>query len=231
MMENETSPSRKPGRQIRQKRGLKTYDALVAAGFELLERKDFDDITVAELARHAGYSVGAFYARFHSKDEYLDALLARHFEHRLLARGRMIEKSTRESLPRDVVKELVTYYWSRRQFWRAALLRAMRDQVFWKPLRDHGNVAANTVVAEVAKKAGRELTKTEKTNVRFAFECVLGTINNSIVNRPGPILYLGQVRFIDNLTRAFRLVSDYGAIVGDSDEASAPSSALKSASR
>lgn len=225
MKQIDAPQSPKPGRRIRQKRGLKTYDALVAAGFELLEKKEFDDITVAELARHAGYSVGAFYARFHSKDEYLDALLARHFEHRRRARGRMIEKSTRESLVRDVVKELVTYYWGRRQFWRAALLRATRDQAFWKPLRDHGTAAANTIVAEVAKKAGRELIKDEKTNVRFAFEIALGAINNSIVNRPGPILFLGQARFIDNLARAFRLVSDYDTIIGESGRESAASSA------
>ncbi len=62
------------GRKIRQKRSQKTYDALIATSFKLLEQREFDEISVAELAQKAeGYSVGAFYARFHSKDELFDA--------------------------------------------------------------------------------------------------------------------------------------------------------------
>jgi len=123
----EIVPGRTPGRQIRQKRGQKTYDALVATGFKLLERNEFESITIAELAKAAGYSVGAFYARFHSKDEFLDALIAQHFEHRTQARERVFSESTPESLVYEVISELVSYYWRRRGFWRAALLRAMRD--------------------------------------------------------------------------------------------------------
>jgi hypothetical protein len=37
---------------------------------------------------------------------------------------------------------------------------------------------------------------------------VLGTVNNTIINRPGPI-FMGQASFVDGLIRAFRLVSGY----------------------
>ncbi len=67
-------------------------------------------------------------------------------------------------------------------------------------------------------RAGRDLTKDEETNVRFAFQVLLGTINNAIINQPGPVM-LGQKRFIDDLTRAFRLVSDYDRLVGTSPPA------------
>ena len=65
-------------RRVRQKRSQKTYDALIATSFKLLEQREFDEISVAELAQRARYSVGAFYARFHSKDELFDALVAQH---------------------------------------------------------------------------------------------------------------------------------------------------------
>jgi hypothetical protein len=67
-----------PGRAIKPDRGRKTYAALVETGFQLLESRDFESISIAELARSAGYSIGAFYARFDSKDEFFHALTARH---------------------------------------------------------------------------------------------------------------------------------------------------------
>ena len=74
--------------RIKQKRSEKTYDALIDTAFELLEKREFDDISIAELSQRAGYSVGAFYARFKSKDELFEALVARHIEHRTAVRER-----------------------------------------------------------------------------------------------------------------------------------------------
>jgi len=65
----------------------------------------------------------------------------------------------------------------------------------------------------MSKRAERELTPSEEMNVRFAFQIVFGTINNAIINSPGPI-FLGQTLFIENLARAFRVVSDYDNLVG-----------------
>jgi len=67
-----------PGRNIMQKRSKKTYDALIKTGFRLLKKREWDSITVAEISRSAGYSVGAFYTRFRSKEELLDALADHH---------------------------------------------------------------------------------------------------------------------------------------------------------
>ena len=59
-----------PGLNIKQKRSKKTYDALIKSGFRLLKKREWASITIAELSRAAGYSVGAFYTRFRSKDEF-----------------------------------------------------------------------------------------------------------------------------------------------------------------
>ena len=47
----------------------------------------------------------------------------------------------------------------------------------------------------------------------FAVQLALGTINNTIINRPGPI-FMDQALFVENLSRAFRLVSGYDELVG-----------------
>jgi AcrR family transcriptional regulator len=204
----------RPGRRIAQQRGRATYDSLVDTGFRLLEDREFDEITIADLAREAGYSVGAFYARFRSKDEILDAMVVRHLEQRSRARNQVLAGSRSETLIEQLVRDLATYYWKHRRFWRAALSRGLRDPKFWKPLRAQAGESADAVIGRITEMAGRPLTEDESTNIRFAFQFALGMINNSIVNRPGRVLPQGQRRFVESLARAVRLVSDYDRIVG-----------------
>jgi AcrR family transcriptional regulator len=195
-------------KRIRQKRSQKTYDALIETTFKLLQQRDFDEISIAELAQKAGYSVGAFYARFRSKDELCDALLAQHIEDRFAARKRIFDSSPDDTLVADLMENLVDYYWTRRRFWRAALIRSIKDPKFWEPVRKQGLEFGAWLIARISARAGRALTEPEQANVRFALQLALGTINNTIINRPGPI-FMEQVLFVEQLTRAFRLVSGY----------------------
>ena len=197
-----------PGRKIRQQRGRKTYDALLAVGFKLLEKREFESITIAELAKAAGYSVGAFYARFRSKDEFFEALVALHLQERSEARERILATEPRETLVPAVIDDLVKYYWRRRRFWRAALLRSANDRVFWAPINRHGREFLTRLLERIQSDVQRPLTPTERENIGFAAHMVLGMINNRIVNRPRPSL-IRHSSFVANLTRAFSLVADY----------------------
>ncbi|MGD2131767.1 MAG: TetR/AcrR family transcriptional regulator [Maricaulaceae bacterium] len=58
----------------RQKRSRETHDKLVAALEELLKTKEFDAITIAELAERAGVSTAAIYRRFANKDALIPVL-------------------------------------------------------------------------------------------------------------------------------------------------------------
>lgn len=202
------------GLRIRQKRGQVTYDALIDTGFALLDEKEFDDISVAELAQKAGYSVGAFYARFRSKDELFEAMVLRHVQNRREVRQRQFSSTDDAALIRELLDETVRYYWGRRRFWRAALIRSIREPEFWAPMRKLSHEFADALLARFGARAGRALTKPEEANVRFAVQLAFGLINNTILNRPGPF-FLEQELFIDNLVRAFKLVSGY-------DELAAP---------
>ena len=197
-------------KRVRQKRSQKTYDALIGTTFKLLQQRDFDAISIAELAQKAGYSVGAFYARFRA-DELFDALLAQHIEDRRAARTRIFASGTDETLVGDLMEDLVDYFWTRRRFWRAALIRSMKDPEFWEPVRRQGLELGAWLIERISRRAGRSLTEPEQANVRFALQLTLGTINNTIINRPGPI-FMEQVPFVVQLTRAFRLVSGYDTV-------------------
>ena len=204
-------PQTSPAGRIKQRRSQKTFDAIIEAAFVLLEARELNEISVAEVAAKAGYSVGAFYARFKSKDELLEAMLAQHLEGRRAVRAKLFTSVSDERLVHELLSETVDYYWRRRRFWRGALNRSIRDPEFWAPVRALSHEVADAVIARMRMRAGRELTPVEQTNVRFAVQVVLGTINNAIFNRPGPVL-IGQAEFVDNLERAFRLVSGYDAV-------------------
>lgn len=66
-----------PGlRPAQQERSRRSEELLVRAARALLRQKDFDRVTIGEIAREAGLSVGGFYARFRDKDVLLDVLEA-----------------------------------------------------------------------------------------------------------------------------------------------------------
>ena len=199
-------------RRIRQKRSQKTYDALISTAFKLLEQREFDEISIADLAQKAGYSVGAFYARFKSKDELFDAMLG---STSTIAGRRARDQfatASDSALIRVVLEDTIQYYWSRRRFWRAALFRSIRDEDFWAPIRKLSHELGDSLVARISERARRPLTEEEETNVRFAVQVTLGTVNNAIINRPGPI-FIGHDLFVENLIRAFRVVSGYDELI------------------
>jgi AcrR family transcriptional regulator len=203
--------------RIRQKRSQITYDALIGTCFELLQNKEFDEISIADLAQIAGYSVGAFYARFHSKDELFDAMVQQHVQNRREVRQRQFATADDDALLHELLDETVHYYWGRRRFWRAAVIRSIREPEFWAPMRKLSHEFADALLARFAARAGRALTSTQEANVRFAVQLAFGLINNTILNRPGPF-FLEQNLFVKNLVRAFKLVSGY-------DELQAPRAA------
>ncbi len=74
------SPAAPGVRPPMQARSRATFDRLMTAGAELLAERRFEEATVAELVERAGSSVGAFYARFGSKEALLHEIDERLFE-------------------------------------------------------------------------------------------------------------------------------------------------------
>lgn len=211
MAETEEFHTRKPanlGYKFGQKRSRKTYDALISAGFRLLEKHPFEAITVAYLAREAGYSIGAFYTRFRSKDEYFSSMLQHHIMVRLETNKRILESYPPETVVDQLLSDVVAYYFEHRNFWRATIIRIAPDPSHWQPLRELGETNAKAFVEYLQEARGSRLSEVEYDNVMFAFQAVRSIINNTIINNPGPF-NLGQEAFLRKLIRTFYLVSDY----------------------
>jgi AcrR family transcriptional regulator len=54
--------------------------ALYQAGYRLIGARDFEAVSVAQIAEAAGCSVGAFYQRFENKDQFVGFVVRAHFE-------------------------------------------------------------------------------------------------------------------------------------------------------
>src|SRR5262245_17369004 len=120
---------------IKQRRSQRTYDALVETGLKLLQDRDFDSIPVAEIAKSAGYSVGAFYARFNNKEELLRAMVERYAADRVAEFERLFATVSDADLIELYFEQQIARLWANRYFWRASLYRSFQDPTFWEPFR------------------------------------------------------------------------------------------------
>lgn len=178
----------------------------------MLELSELQEISIAELTREAGYSVGAFYSRFRSKDEFFDALIAKHIETRTGTQVYLFATLPTDILISELIHNVVSYYWEHRKFWRAVLVRSVRDSDFWEPIRQHGHEFTGRFISRLGKELERELTEKEQAKIAFAFQVTLATINATLINQPGPI-FMGQKLFIEELIRAFTLISDFDNLI------------------
>ena len=210
---NKTPSSSLPGLKIKQKRSQDTYDTLVKTAFQLLRNRELESISIAELTKAAGYSVGAFYARFQSKDEFMHALVDHHVKTRQATHDYLFSKYSGIDLIYKFIENVVKYIAKNRGFWQSSLARSTRDPKFWKPMRALALETGTLYLDSIRNEIGRDLTDAEELNIRFAFQVTFGTINNSVINRPGP-LQMNNPEYIEKLSRAFCLISDYDNLVG-----------------
>ena len=90
--------------------------------------------------------------------------------------------------------------------WRAALRKGTTDPDFWQEFRELGRQTVDRFIECYAQLLGRPLVNDEIENVRFAFQVLRGTLNNTMMNQPGP-LQLEDPEFRRQIERAFRLVA------------------------
>jgi AcrR family transcriptional regulator len=191
----------------KQMRSRKTRDALIAAGWKLMSRTPWDEVTISDLVKVAGVSVGSFYTRFADKDAYFESLAAEWVVRRGEERIQKLELMGKDQ---DYLSETIldTYRTTlkNQHFWRAALVRGAAHPDFWKPFRELGLRVMARVLSMRETELGRVLTDEEARHIRFAFQMANGLINNSIVNRPGPIMP-GTVEFEIELVRGLKAVA------------------------
>jgi AcrR family transcriptional regulator len=120
----------------KQRRSERTLRRLLDAAERLIEEKGLAEVSVPDIARRAGSSVGGFYARFRDKNELLRALEERFFGELLLRVDRLSEPARWQGaslaeIVRACVAELVGTFRERQVLIRAFLFRGLSDPDFF----------------------------------------------------------------------------------------------------
>jgi AcrR family transcriptional regulator len=94
-----------------QERSRQMHQRLVAALERLLKDKPFENISVAEIAKEAGASVGAVYTRFENKDAFIPVLFELYQERH----AAYVEETTHNAPPvttlRDALQNSMVAGW------------------------------------------------------------------------------------------------------------------------
>jgi AcrR family transcriptional regulator len=190
-----------PAKQARSRR---TRDQLLSAGYRLVEERDLEAISIADIAREAGCSVGAFYFRFADKDAFFSAMVAHRLDEARAHVTKLLDTAAEDPL-QDLVKAVIGTFRIRPGFLRTVLRRSMGDPSVWKPMRAHGHFVADQFIARLSRDNGRRPAADAERRIRFAFQIMNGTLINALVNAPGP-LQLDHPALATELLRAMRLV-------------------------
>jgi AcrR family transcriptional regulator len=193
---------RNGGRRRRRPDGKR--HGIVDAGIRLLARKDYEAISIAKIAREAGCSVGAFYARFPEKNSYLYHLVGSAY--RTLAHRAETElqamPTAHLSLP-SLVKLVVEHVVNNLTDARAAgVIRATIKLSTVKPIaielfEDYRTEVTRLAVAILAPRVPRN----SKGAIRLGMQIVLATVTDAVLQpRPGPMA-AGTKRMKDVLTQ------------------------------
>ncbi len=206
MVQDTPHPAPRWSLPVKQARAQKTRDRLLAAGFKLLRRRHFDELSVADIARAADVAVGSFYLRFVDKDQYFQAVAEMRRVQSLAQLEGWYDGVTRASLVTRAVRREVEFVLEHPNFWRAALRRGTTDPAFWQEFRVLGREGVDRFLEIYQALRGKALREDEVENVRFAFQMLRGTLNNTLINQPGP-LQLEDPAFRRQIERAFGLVA------------------------
>ncbi len=183
-----------------QERSRKTAERFIEAAMQLLRKKTYAELSVAELAREAGRSVGVFYQRFGSKDDFLYVLLSTYFHNALEWRAAVVAEGTPSEIYTRILARGFRQVMENKNLWHAALERSAADANFWMAYNSFREQVGAMTLNVVETAAGRELDPAERRQLAIAGQVFNSVINNQIINAPGP-LRLEDEDFLPELTK------------------------------
>jgi AcrR family transcriptional regulator len=193
----------------RQRRSQETTVALLEAGAELLRDCAFDELSIDELCRRVGVTIGAFYGRFESKDAFFAALMALAARRCLAAIDEAVANDDRahaelEKVCRDLVGVVTDVIRRNEGVLRAAMQYKAVQPARWVTVHETaGAIVERSMPLLLARMGrGREAAKTR--TVRFAFQIVFGTLINAVLNKP-KLVGLHDQEMVDRLALAMFL--------------------------
>jgi AcrR family transcriptional regulator len=179
-------------RKPEQARSRDTMETLLDVGRRLIEEKGIDDFSISDVAEAAGSSIGSLYFRFGSRDRFVEEVMQRLINRygddfaRLMAQLNASAKG-----PEDVIIGVVG--WTVRAFarnqglLRAQLRRTLERPQAWRPFQNFARHIVGETVRSLETFFQNRGDDEWQLRVQIAMQIVFGTLNNILINRPGPL--------------------------------------------
>lgn len=188
-----------------QLRSEKTYHALIQAGRDALEEKGLDAVTISELARSAGASVGAFYGRFENKEAFFFAIQEITIAEigadlRAYFAQPDIEAADNAEFLKAIADCWVRVFRTHRGLYIAAAKHSSALPGAWTPFKRLGWNSAALVVEKLSPRLKKRGISDPEREIRVALQFVNSLLVNATLNDPGPIR-LDDKDMEENITR------------------------------
>ena len=175
-----------------QARSQATFSALIQAGRRMMGAKDFEAVTVNEIARTAGASIGAFYGRFANKEVFFSAIqeiTVSDIEAGM--RSLLAQSSVRQAGDREflfaIARFWVGFYRTHRGLYVASFKHSRTRPGAWTPFKRLGRNIVSLVIKQLVPRLQRIGRPKSGREIRVAFQFVNGLLVNAVVNDPGPL--------------------------------------------
>jgi AcrR family transcriptional regulator len=164
-----------------QARSQQTLDRILASAEVLIADKGFEDTPISEIVRHAGSSVGAFYARFEDKHALLHAISGRFVEQAMATADSVLDPTRWKNAPvdavvRSVVRFLVSIYREQAGLLRAFVIRNHTDPEF-RARQERLTLYVNRGLRELLLERGDEIGHPDPERaIRFILTLIFGSL-------------------------------------------------------
>jgi AcrR family transcriptional regulator len=168
-------------RRPQQQRSKAAYERVIEHARHLAHERDFDAISIQELARGAGCSIGSFYYRFGTKDEFFRVLV----DDMIARRDKAVQETFRAyavaDLPAELAREAVANHRAYAGLLRSIIKKHLEGEPAWKPISLLGRRITTEYTRRVAEARGAPLSAAQIERISFSFVWLYGLLAQGLL--------------------------------------------------
>jgi AcrR family transcriptional regulator len=192
-----------------QRRSQETTVALLEAAAAMLRERSLDELSLEDLCKRVGVTIGAFYGRFESKDAFFSALMSLAASRALAALRAAVSGEDKlgtglEQACRSIVAVAVDVVRRNVGVVRAASQYESTYPERWGTVRAAGNAMVELARPLLLARMGRGRIAAKERSIGFAFQMMFGTLINAVLHQP-KLISLDEPEMVDRLVLAMFL--------------------------
>jgi AcrR family transcriptional regulator len=137
-------------------------------------------------------SIGSIYFRFGNKERFVSEVMRRQIDAtRELISHFLVELDGKATSPSEVIEAttrwLVLEYSKNQGLLRAQIRRAFDNRQEWQPFQEIARELVDGAIRILTHFPEHQRDNSWQRGVRIAMQMILGTLNNAVINQPGPL--------------------------------------------